>query len=236
MERAQECVRNRGFTRMAERAPAALPVLAIRAETGDDAEPTMFGHFAVFDRWTEIDSMFEGHFLERIAPGAFKKTFSEGSPRALFQHGADPQIGDKPLGAPSTLREDVTGAYYEVPLLDAPYVRNDVLPGLRAGLYGASFRFRAMRETFNNEPERSDHNPDGLPERTLKEVQVPEFGPVTFPAYPAASAGVRAIAPADADEDTSQDEAVPVTSERRETRPARDYLSPESEVPSWILP
>jgi HK97 family phage prohead protease len=82
--------------------------------------------------------------MERIAPGAFKKTFRE-QPRpmrVLFQHGMDPQVGDKPLGPIRDLREDETGAYYEVPLLDASYVRDQVLPGLRAGLYGASFRFR----------------------------------------------------------------------------------------------
>jgi hypothetical protein len=32
-----------------------------------------------------------------------------------------------------------------------------------------------------------------MPERTLKEVRVPEFGPVTFPAYVDATAGVRSL-------------------------------------------
>jgi phage head maturation protease len=33
--------------------------------------PTVSGHFAVFNRWTEIDSLFEGQFMERFAPGSF---------------------------------------------------------------------------------------------------------------------------------------------------------------------
>jgi phage head maturation protease len=70
----------------------------------------------------------------------------------LFQHGSDPQIGDKPLGPIDQLREDDTGAYYEVPLLEASYVRDNVLPGLKAGLYGASFRFRVVREEINDDP------------------------------------------------------------------------------------
>lgn len=157
--------------------------------------PIMFGHFAVFDRWTEINSIWEGNFLERVARGAFRKTFRENRAgiRALFQHGMDPEVGDKPLGPVDDLREDTEGAYYEVPLLDAPYVRQSVLPGLEAGLYGASFRFQVMRENIVETPEASDYNPRGLPERTITEARTFEFGPVTFPAYVDASAGVRSL-------------------------------------------
>jgi len=37
------------------------------------------------------------------------------------------------------------------------------------------------------------HNPDAIPERTILQTQVFEFGPVTFPAYEGASAGVRSL-------------------------------------------
>ena len=163
-------------------------------DSSEDGLPTLTGHFAVFDEWTEINSSFEGNFLERIAPGAFTKTFSEQRDeiRALFQHGHDPQIGDKPLGPVEALEEDERGARYEVPLLDTTYNR-ELLPGLKAGLYGASFRFRVVKENVDRKPERSEQNPDGIPERTVQEAQVYEFGPVTFPAYPAATAGVRSM-------------------------------------------
>ena len=164
------------------------------AADGDGGMPTMFGHFAVFNRWAHIDSIFEGRFLERIAPGAFKKTMRENRDRirALFQHGTDPQVGDKPLGPIDDLREDDTGAYFEVPLLDTAYNR-DILPGLEAGLYGSSFRFEVIREQRDERPPVSEDNPDGLPERTLKELRLFEFGPVTFPAYADATAGVRSL-------------------------------------------
>jgi HK97 family phage prohead protease len=164
----------------------------IELRHSDDGMPTMVGHFAVFDQWTEIDSAFEGRFLERIAPGAFTKTFTEqrSAMRALFQHGKDPQIGDKVLGPIEMLEEDETGARYEVPLLDTSYNR-DLLPGLQAGLYGSSFRFRVQKEDFQAKVKRSAYNPDALPERTVREAQVFEFGPVTFPAYSGATAGVR---------------------------------------------
>jgi hypothetical protein len=172
-----------------------MPGIELRAN-GDGGEgPVMVGHFAVFDQWAEIDSLWEGNFMERFVLGAFTKTIREGRDRmrVLFQHGQDPQIGDKPIGPIRALHEDAQGAAYEVPLLDAAYVREHLLPGLEAGLYGASFRFRVMREELVDEPGASEHNPQALPERTVKEAQVLEFGPVTFPAYDGASAGVRSL-------------------------------------------
>ncbi len=173
----------------------ALPTLEYRDESTDDtpAVPTLRGHFARFNEWTLIDSMYEGKFMERVAPGAFKKTFAEqrDGMRVLFQHGHDPHIGDKPLGPIAELREDDEGAYYEVPLLDTEYNR-ELIPGLEAGLYGASFRFSVTRDHVEDNP-RKVANDDGIPERTIQEARVMEFGPVTFPAYDGATAGMRSM-------------------------------------------
>jgi HK97 family phage prohead protease len=178
-----------GLVRLLTTSPVEL-----RSSGVDGSLGTLEGHFAVFNEATEIDSIFEGHFIERIAPGAFRKTFSEQREqmRVLFQHGFDPVVGDKPLGPIDDIGEDDVGARYSVPLIDTSYNR-DLVPGLKAGLYGASFRFRVIREDFNREPEPSDSNPEGLPERTIREAQVSEFGPVTFPAYPTATAGMRSL-------------------------------------------
>jgi phage head maturation protease len=176
-----------------------FPGFEMRA-AADDKPPTLFGYFTPFNEWARIDSVWEGTFMERTAPGSFLKTIAENLAdiKALFQHGQDPQIGDKPLGPVSVLREEEFGPYYEVPLLKAPYVRDDLLPGLEAGLYGASYRFKVIRE----EPDKwweitpskaTAHNPDRLPERTIKEVRLFEFGPVTFPAYASATAGIRSL-------------------------------------------
>ncbi len=173
---------------------AVFPGVELRETAAEGGLRTMTGHFAVFDQWTEINSVFEGRFLERISPGAFQKTFQEGKAgiRSLFQHGQDPHIGNKPLGPIQRLEEDATGAYYEVGLLDTSYNR-DLLPGLEAGLYGASFRFSVTREDVNSKARKSAMNPDAIPERTIREAQVMEFGPVTFPAYKGATAGVRSM-------------------------------------------
>lgn len=167
----------------------ATPV-AIRTISTDG--PIMEGHFSTFGDWYEIDSVFEGRFLERIAPGAFRTAFRESRDRirVLLEHGMDPTVGDKPLGVPEVLSEDETGAYYRVKLFDTSYVR-DLLPALEAGVYSASFRFRVVRDEWNMEPERSEFNPERLPERTIRDVHVLEFGPTVFPANPNATAGLR---------------------------------------------
>lgn len=194
-------------TDLAEAPPARLdiPVLRavragveLRADAGDEPG-VLTGHFSVFNRWFEIDSWFEGHFLERVAPGSFKRTFDHwrdsNDPhriQVLLEHGYDPTVGDKPLGVAESLSEDKTGASYEATLFDASYVR-DLLPALRAGVYGSSYRFRVISDSWDYEPGTSEHNPDGIPERTITEQQVFEFGPTVFPANPHATAGLRSL-------------------------------------------
>lgn len=167
---------------------------AVRAAKADDGDGrTLELQWSVFDRWTEINSYFEGRFLERIAPGAFTKTIQENraNMRILLEHGYDPQLGDKPIASIDRLEENEVGGYAEGRLFDG--LDPLVVEGLRAGVYGSSFRFRVMRDEYMEEPEESDYNPKGIPERTIKEAQVMEFGPVTWGAYSEASAGVRSI-------------------------------------------
>jgi HK97 family phage major capsid protein/HK97 family phage prohead protease len=179
--------------------PARLPfpvtrAVATKVETRveGDGMPTMVGHFSTSNRWYEVESWIEGRFMERLTPGAHRKTIRESrdSMKVLYDHGGDPQIGNKILGPIDVLREDDVGPYFEVPLFDTSYNR-DLRPGLEAGVYGTSFRFTVEKDMWDYEPERSDHNPEGIPERTISEVRDYEFGPVTFPANPTADIGVR---------------------------------------------
>ena len=178
---------------------ALRPAPQFRAAEAEPAEPSdvlgqMVGHFSVFNTWYPIRSWYEGDFLEQVAPGSFRKTMAERRDQIVvqFDHGYDFNIGDKLLGPIDDLREDGTGGWYDVGLLDTSYNR-DLLPALKRGLYGSSFRFQVIKDEWDDEPPKSEHNPDGVPERTIKEVRLFEFGPVTFPANPAATAGMRSI-------------------------------------------
>lgn len=166
-----------------------LPAAELRVDDAGDGSPgRLVGYAAVFNVDTIINS-WEGRFVERIAPGAFRKTLAERGDRVkvLFNHGFDPSIGDKPLGKPEVQREDKRGLWVEVPLDDTSYNR-DLAASLRSGaLDGQSFRFSVTREEWQ-EPDEDDE----LPVRTIHEVRLYEYGPVTFPAYEATTAGVRA--------------------------------------------
>lgn len=167
--------------------------LTYRADEPDEAPlGTLVGEFSMFDQWYEINSYWEGHFIERTAPGAFKRTInnrSDQSPvRVLLEHGYDPTVADKPLGVPRILEERPTGPYAETPLFDTSYNR-DLAPALAAGAYGQSFRFRVMADEW------VEAGADGwidtgvaawaeLPQRTITEVRLMEFGPTVWPASP----------------------------------------------------
>jgi HK97 family phage prohead protease len=168
---------------------SATPELRDAATSGSLG--VMNGCFSTFNDWYRVESVWEGEFMERLAPGAFADTIAADRPdmRVLFDHGFD-SIGNKVLGPIDVLEERSAGPYYEVPLFDTSYNR-DLLPGLRAGVYGASFRMRVQGEEWDDEPKASRTNPKGIPERTITRAKVMEFGPVTFPANPKASASMR---------------------------------------------
>ena len=166
----------------------------VRATDADDGMPAMEVRYSSFGTWNEIDSLWEGNFLERTEFGAFAKTIEESGAqvKVLFNHGFDPQIGQKVLGVTESLTEEKDSPVGMVRLFDTSYNR-DLLPGLKSGAYGSSFRMRVIRDEWNESPGVSEHNPKGIPERTIKEVRLFEFGPVTFPANPSSTAAVRSM-------------------------------------------
>lgn len=174
----------------------------------EDGEPddglTLDGYGAVFDSPTRIDS-WEGCFDETIAPGAFKKSLREGTPKMQFDHGQHPLIGSIPIGRFDTVEEDAKGLHVVGRLSDnwlIQPVRDAIAQG---GVDGMSFRFSVMKDAWtaaDGTPLRSDQDlydammegmrdPAMAPSRMLKEVRVTEVGPVVWPAYSDTSVGVR---------------------------------------------
>jgi HK97 family phage prohead protease len=169
---------------------AETGVLGLRSDT-EDGMPTMVGRFAAPGEWTEIKSVVEGHFMERFAATAFEKTIKESTKnmRVLYHHGHDPYFGNAVLG---TIRALDASTDYEVDLLDTDYNKR-LVPQLRSGQLGSSFRFAVVKEEVEETPERSDFNPQQLPQVTITEAKVREFGPTPMPAYATTSAGLRSI-------------------------------------------
>ena len=165
------------------------------ADTDPDAR-TMVGYPVVYDAWTEIESFWEGTFLERIDPAAANKTIADKGSRIVpfFDHGFDPEIGYKPIGTTLSLTPDEEGLWAEAALLRADiYQPVDAIVELirTGGLFGQSFRFRVLHDEWMDEPDPSEVNPRGIPERTIREMEMFEYGPVTWPAYSATTVGLR---------------------------------------------
>jgi HK97 family phage prohead protease len=188
----------------------SLPFTVNRAEASDHGDGlTMQGTAAVFNDPTLIDS-FEGRFWEQLAPGSFRKTLSERTPKLQFDHGSHPLIGSIPIGRITDAHEDRVGVQVTARLSDnwlvAP-VREAISDGTVDGM---SFRFSVVREEWVDEKGKKlsaeavmqrlfisdgewDKPDDQLMTRTLKEVSVAELGPVVFPAYEGTAVGVRSI-------------------------------------------
>ncbi len=149
-------------------------------EEGDTLTAT--GYAAVF----ESTSQNLGGFVERVAPGAFRKTLQEADIRALYNHEADHLLGRTAAGT-LRLEEDAHGLRYDVDL-PATQLGRDVAELLRRGdITGSSFGFRTIGDEWTE-------TADGYPMRRLTEVALRDVGPVVFPAYPAAAASLRSLA------------------------------------------
>lgn len=189
---------------------------AIRADEDGEASDglTLDGYAAVFNRETIIDS-WEGRFKERIAPGAMKKSFRENPPRVQFDHGHHPLIGSIPIGSVESVREEVDpilapeGGAHIIARMHDNWLTQPVRDAIASGsVDGMSFRFSVVREEWHDHEGKRITDEEDLrgrlrrtwmeevPDeellmRTLKELRVPELGPVVWPAYAETSVGVR---------------------------------------------
>lgn len=192
------------------------PFALVRSDEGGEPNDglTLDGYGAVFNRETIINS-WEGRFREKIAPGSMKRSFRETPPKIQFDHGRHALIGSIPIAALRSISEDIhpelapEGGAHIVGRVFDNWLMQPVRDAIEAGaISGMSFRFGVVREaweTHDGKPIRdeqqlmqildeafysnaADHE---LPVRTLKELRVPEMGPVVWPAYAETSVGVR---------------------------------------------
>lgn len=187
-------------------------------DTTDGGEPadglTLDGYGAVFNSETIIDS-WEGRFREVIAPGSMKRSFRESPPRIQFDHGRHPMIGSIPIAKLERIAEEIDpelapegGAHVVARVFDN-WLMQPVRDAIEGGAVdGMSFRFSVVREEWRTADGKvvrdeqelmgllsqtwyDDVPDDELLVRTLKELKVPEMGPVTWPAYSDTSVSVR---------------------------------------------
>lgn len=152
-----------------------VPLSGVEVRADEDNGVVKFkGHAAVFDQ----EAVIAGMWREKVSPGAFTKTIEESDVRFLINH--DPNLlGARTKSGTLKLSEDDTGLLAEADLDPRQTYINDLKIAMERGdLDQMSYAFRVIRDEWNEEPEDG-----GLPTRDIKEVQLWDTSPVTFPAF-----------------------------------------------------
>jgi uncharacterized protein len=192
---------------------APFKMRAADPETPNDGR-TLDGYAAVFGQEVIIDS-WEGRFKETILRGSMKKSFAENPPRIQFDHGRHPLIGSIPIAKLTSAKEETDaelapdGGAHIVGRISDNWMMWPVRDAIAEGnINGMSFRFSVVREEWRYPDGKlikddeelfvellKSWNPDypeeDLLKRALRELKVPETGPVTWPAYEGTSVGMR---------------------------------------------
>lgn len=173
----------------------ALEDLHIRAEGGDGR--TVEAYAAAFNVRTEIQDQ-DGHYHEELPPTSFDRTIQHKAPggfRVLFNHGrtidgSPNALATMPIGVPLEVKADGRGVFTATRYLDNP-LADQVLDAIKhRAIKAQSFSGRFLKSVRSF--------PDGrrggtLPLITRHEVDMREYGPAVFEAYPdAAILGTRA--------------------------------------------
>ena len=149
----------------------------IEARQAEDGTMRMAGYAAVFN-----EPSVPLPFIEKIAPGAFRKTLSETPDvRLLVNHEGLPMARTK--NGTMRLYEDERGLYFEAELANTQEARDLYTLVSRGDVDQMSFAFRVIRQNWSKD--RS--------ERMLTEVSLADgdVSIVTYPAYPATSVEAR---------------------------------------------
>lgn len=166
---------------MANREMRQLRTVGTKFETREDGENlSIEGYFAVFNSNYEIAP----GMSESIAPGAFSKTLS-GDIRALINHDTTLVLGRTKANT-LQLREDNHGLWGHIDVNPNDTDAMNLYERVKRGdVDQCSFGFDILRE-------ETDFRDDGSVHWTIREVELYEVSPCTFPAYEETNISARA--------------------------------------------
>lgn len=161
-----------------------LRIVQNKIEVREDGDTRKIVGYAA--RFNELSEEMWG-FKEKIAPGAFKNALLNSDTRALFNHDPNYVLGRISAGT-LRLQEDDKGLWYEIIPPDTQWAR-DLLNSIERGdVKESSFGFNIVAGG-----DEWDESGD-IPIRTITEVErLYDISPVTFPAYPTTSTGLRGL-------------------------------------------
>lgn len=134
------------------------------------------GHAAVFyDGTQRTEYRIGDDMVERVMPGAFDRAIEEGHDvRGVFNHDKNLILGRTASGT-MTLTVNPTGLLYNINPPDTQSARDVVTLIERGDVSGSSFKFTIRSEDMKQE--------DGVHVFEIRDVDLFDVGPVTFPAY-----------------------------------------------------
>jgi HK97 family phage prohead protease len=154
----------------------------VQIRTSSDGKgKTIVGYASVF---APAKSSNLGGFIEQVDPKAFDDTLN-GDARAYFNHDPNFVLGRQKSGT-LRLSTDKKGLRYEVDVPDTQLGRDLVVSMQRGDIDSSSFGFICDADEWED-------NDSGPALRTLKKVRLIDVSPVTVPAYPDATSGVRTL-------------------------------------------
>jgi len=145
-------------------------------------EPTQIVGYAA--RFNELSEEMWG-MREKIAPGAFREAIGKSDVRALWNHDPNYVLGRTKNGT-LIVREDEQGLFYEVTPPDAQWARDLVESIKRGDVDQSSFAFTVDVQEW-------DESGDPVIRTIVKIRELFDVSPVTYPAYPTATSGVRSL-------------------------------------------
>lgn len=152
----------------------------------DAGKPTIFGYAAKFG--VRSDDL--GGWVEVLAPTAFDAHLATNPDvRALWNHNPDHVLGRTSSGTLNVSKDD-TGLAYTIDPPDTQAARDLITSMKRGDVKESSFGFMCRDASWSFDEATS------MDVRTVKEAELYDVSPVTFPAYPQATSGVRSL-PAD---------------------------------------
>lgn len=177
------------YTRVVE--PVSVRAYEFELRSAGRGGRRLVGTVAMFHKRTRIPDR-NGDFEENLHPGFMARSLRElGMPVMQFDHGKDPRTGTVPIGVYDTWQETRTGYDVEGDLFD-----NELVEPIRQAIQhkaikGMSFRFSVRKNGGDRWDRRKGTG--GMDLRHVLDADVPEGGPVVFPAYRDTAVAVRAL-------------------------------------------
>jgi len=160
-------------------------IFKTEVRAGKDSKPQIEGYAAVFNTETDL-----GYVRESIAPGAFKRAIAENQDvRCLFNHDPNNILGRTKSGT-LALEEDNTGLKFRCDMPDTTIGKDVHSMIMRGDVDQCSFGFIVRDEEI-----KYGNNGEGAT-RVIKDADLFDVSPVTYPAYPTTSVEARSNADA----------------------------------------